>query len=426
MGRSGGGLRMAAMLALANLAASADKATVAVYAPELRATLHLSDGQVGALQGGPFLIGYVLTLLWAGRRNGVLTTGRSLAACIFLWTAGAVLFALAAGYGGLLAGRLLLAIGQAAFAPAALLLLNSLYGQERDGDGRGAAPAISLFTAASSVGRSVGLMLGGTLIGAAMVLSAWLPNLAPWRLSGLALLVPNLVLVALFLRAGSAVTAPTVSSGLVETLRHVGDRARPVLVWTVAGCGMIVVVQACAAWAPSILHRQFNVSVGASGIIVGLITLIAAPLGHLGAGRLLSRSRTGFQRSALLLAAAALLSGAFAALVAMSTAQALTVAALAGLMAASGFGAALVLIRIQPFFPLDLRRGANSLFLAVTTTFGAAAGPAITGLISDHVAADGAQLPLALAVVVAGAGTVVVLAALTTVMFRREPSPTSA
>ncbi len=412
---------MAALLALANLAASADKATLAVYAPELRATLHLTDGQVGALQGGPFLVGYVLALLWAGRGGGAAATGRSLAACVGLWTAGAVAFALAEGYGGLLAGRLLLAVGQAAFAPAALLLLNSLHGEA----GSGAAPAISLFTAASTVGRSLGLMLGGALIGAAMALSAWLPDLAPWRLSGLALLIPNLILIGLFLRRGASAVAPTLSSGLAETLRHVAGRARAVLVWTAAGCGMIVVVQACAAWAPSILHRQFGVSVGASGIVVGLITLGAAPLGHLGAGRLLSRSPAAFRHSGPLLALAALLSAVFAGLVAASTAEALTVAALAGLMAASGFGAALVLIRIQPFFPLGLRRGANSLFLAATTTFGAAAGPAITGLVSDHVAPDGAQLPLALAIVTAGAGSLVMLAAFTTLMFRREPSPTS-
>jgi len=419
------------MLALANLAASADKAVVAVYAPELRTAFHLNDGQIGALQGGPFLVGYVLALLWAGRRGGGATTGRYIAVCIAFWTVGAVVFALAPGYAELLAGRLLLAIGQAAFAPAAILLLNALYGAAQgdepgEASGAGAARFVSLFTAASTVGRSLGLMLGGALITAAVALAARLPDLAPWRLSGLALLAPNLILLVLFLRSRQVVTTSAAASGLVETLRHVAGRARPVLIWTVAGCGMILAVQACAAWAPSILHRQFGVPVGTSGVVIGLITLVAAPLGHLGAGQLVSRSATAFRRSALLLAAAALLSAGFAGVVAASTVEALSVAALAGLMAASGFGAALVLIRIQPFFPRDLQRGANSLFLVATTTFGTAAGPVITGLVSDHVAADGGRLPLALAVVTIGAGSVVALAALTTVMFQRPSSPTPA
>jgi MFS family permease len=397
------------MLAFANLAASADKAVVAVYAPELRTAFHLSDAQIGSLQGGPFVIGYILTLLWAGRRTAAAVTARYVAACIAVWTVGAALFALAPGFPEMLAGRLVLAIGQAAFAPAAILLLNN---EAREAAQAGAARFLSLFTASSTIGRSVGLMLGGALIGAAAVLAAWLPDIAAWRISGLAMLIPNLLLLALFLRSRGTAAAATPSSGLIEALRHVGGPARPALVWMVAGCGMIVVVQACAAWAPSILHRQFDVAAGSAGIVIGVVTLIAAPLGHLGAGWILSRWAAAVRRAGLLLAAAALSSAGFAAGVAASTTEGLTIAALAGLMAASGFGAALVLIRIQPLFPRDLQRSANSLYMAGVTIVGSAAGPAVTGLISDRVSPDGGQLPLALAVVVAGAGSVVVLTVL--------------
>jgi MFS family permease len=296
------------MLAFANLAASADKAVVAVYAPELRTAFHLSDAQIGSLQGGPFVIGYILTLLWAGRRTAAAVTARYVAACIAVWTVGAALFALAPGFPEMLAGRLVLAIGQAAFAPAAILLLNN---EAREAAQAGAARFLSLFTASSTIGRSVGLMLGGALIGAAAVLAAWLPDIAAWRISGLAMLIPNLLLLALFLRSRGTAAAATPSSGLIEALRHVGGPARPALVWMVAGCGMIVVVQACAAWAPSILHRQFDVAAGSAGIVIGVVTLIAAPLGHLGAGWILSRWAAAVRRAGLLLAAAALSSAGF-------------------------------------------------------------------------------------------------------------------
>jgi MFS family permease len=407
------------MLAFANFAASADKAVVAVYAPELRTTFHLTDAQTGSLQGGPFVIGYILALLWAGRRTTMPANGGYVAACIAIWTLGAALFALAPGFPELLAGRLVLAIGQAAFAPAAILLLNAggRYDAGRGAStgastGPGGARFLSLFTASSTVGRSAGLMLGGVLLGAAGGLSVWLPDVAAWRLSGLAMLLPNLMLLSVFLRSREIAIPPVPSRGVIQALRHIGGRARPVLSWTIAGCGMIVVVQACAAWAPSILHRQFDLAVGTSGIVVGVVTLIAAPLGHLGAGWIMSSSRAPVDRAGLLLAAAAVLSAVFAVVVAASTVELWTVMALAGLMAAGGFGAALVLIRIQPLFPGDLQRSANSLYFAAVTIVGSAAGPAITGLISDHVAPDGGQLPLALAMVTAGAGSVVVLAAL--------------
>jgi MFS family permease len=413
------------MLAFANFAASADKAVVAVYAPELRTAFHLSDAQIGSLQGGPFVIGYILALLWAGRRTANPTTGRYIAACIAIWTVGAALFALAPGFTELLAGRLVLAVGQAAFAPAAILLLNSRAREDaRAPTTAGAARFLSLFTASSTIGRSAGLMLGGALIGAAAAWSVWLPDIAAWRLSGLAMLIPNLVLLTLFLGARDVAEEPSnarsASSGLVQALRHIGDRARPALIWVIAGCGMVVVVQACAAWAPSILHRQYDVAVSTSGMVIGMVTLLAAPLGHLGAGWILSRSQAAVDRAGLLLAVAAILSAGFAGLVAASTVEPLTIVALAGLMAAGGFGAALVLIRIQPLFPRDLQRSANSLYFAAVTLVGSAAGPAITGLISDRVSADGGQLPLALALVTAGAGSVVVLAALLTEFSRRE------
>lgn len=397
------------MLAVTNLAASADKAVVSVYAPALRTAFDLNDTQIGALQGGPFMIGYILALLWAGRRSAGVLTGRYVAGCIAVWTVGAVIFALASGFAGLLAGRLVLAVGQAAFAPAAILLLNA---QAREGADAGAARFLSVFTASSTVGRSVGLMVGGALLGATAVLAIWSPDVDAWRLSGLAMLVPNLVLLVLFLRPGGVTASRVVSSGLVEAVRHIAGGARPMLIWTMAGCGMIVIVQACAAWAPSILHRHFELAVGTAGIVIGAITLLAAPIGHLGAGWILSRRPATVARAGVLLASAAVLSAGFAVLIQASSSVFVTYGAFAGLIAASGFGAAVVLIRIQPLFPRDLQRSANSLFFAATTVVGSAAGPAITGLVSDAVAADGGQLPLALAIVVAGAGSVVTLAAL--------------
>lgn len=409
------GLQAALALAAANLAASADKAVVSVYAPELRRVFHLNDAQIGALQGAPFVIGYVLALLWAGRRTADPTTSRYIAVCIAIWTAGAAAFALAPGFNGLVAGRVILAIGQAAFTPAAVVMLNSL---ARDDANAGAARFLSLFTASSTIGRSTGLILGGVLLSATAVFASQLPDVAAWRLSGLAMLAPNLLLLGLFLSAEKAQASPTPSLGLMKAVRHIAGRAPAMLIWTVAACGMIVMVQACAAWSPSILHRQFGLTVANSGITIGLVTLIAAPIGHLGAGWMLSRYAAMFNRSAMVLAIAAIVATGCAVAVWGSTSVAVTVTALAGLMAFSGFGAALVLIRIQPLFPQPLMRSANSLFFVATTIVGSAAGPAITGWVSDVVAADGGQLPLSLAVVVSMAGAVVALASLMLAMTR--------
>tara|TARA_R110002167_G_scaffold23829_2_gene84516 strand:- start:2587 stop:3912 length:1326 start_codon:yes stop_codon:yes gene_type:complete len=403
-GKTGAGLVV--LLGLAHFVGYADRAIPAVFAPGLKATFGLSDGQLGALQGAPFVLSYVLATLWAGRQTArPLRPGPHVGVCILIWTAAAVAFALAPNYPTLLGARMVFGVGQAAFAPVALAMLANAGPIAR-------MQPVGVFTAGSAMGRSGGMLLGGLVLGMAAA-SGLATQIEPWRIAALMMLVPNLILAVSFLARRTTGPAPVATGGgVVEAMRWAGLRPLTLGLYMIAACAMIMMVQSLAAWSPSIIGRQFGMGPGPAAVLVGAVTLVAAPAGHLLAGRGATGRRFMARGPGLALGLGAVM--AIPAVIGLSLAPtpALAAVCLVVLILASGFGAAMALIGLQGLVPGPLQRGTNSLYLVLVTVFGTAAGPMITGMVSDRIAANGLALSLALAIVITGAALVVIVAAL--------------
>lgn len=397
--------RMALLLAAVHFLAYADRAVAAAFAPDIKLTFGLDDASIGALQGAPLFVSYVLATLWAGRRlTRPLRPGRYIGACLLLWTLAGVVFALAPNFPILVGARLAFGLGQAAFAPVAVMLLATA------APVRGVQP-IAVFTAGSSTGRSGGLLLGGALMllaGAAGLGAV----LAPWRAAALVLLLPNLMLAATFLRWRAAPVSESAGPGLAATLAWFRRWPATAALYAAAACGVIVIVQSLGAWAPSILGRQFAVTTAEAGLLTGLAVLVGAPVGHLAAGRVAAGARFAARGPGRPLAGAALTAVAAALGLLLAPGLAAALAWMTLLVAAGGFGAAAVLMGLQPLAPPALRRGANSLFFVLITLVGTAGGPLVTGAVSDLLDPAGERLTLSLAVVVALAGTATAVFAL--------------
>ena len=400
------GPRLVVLLGLAHFAGYADRAIPAVFAPGLKATFALSDAQLGALQGGAFVLSYVLATLWAGRRTArQVRPGTYVGLCILLWTAAAVAFALAPDYSTLLGARMVFGVGQAAFAPVALAMLAT------------AAPIaaiqpVGIFTAGSATGRSGGMLLGGLVLtlAAATGLTA---VIEPWRIAALLMLVPNLLLAVSFLARRTSGPAPApAGGGLADALRWAAGRPWTLTLYMVAACGMVMMVQSLGAWSPSIIGRQFSMGPAAAAVLVGAVTLLAAPTGHLLAGRSATAGQFRAHGPGLALGGSAALAIPSVIGLSLAPTPALAAVCLVALIVASGFGAAMALIGLQGLAPPRLQRGMNSGFLVLVTIFGTAAGPLITGAVSDRIASNGLALGLALAIVVTSAGLIVIAAAL--------------
>ena len=264
------GPSIVALLSAGHFLAFVDRALPSVYAPALKAEFNLSDTQLGALQGPAFVLVFALGTLLAGHGGNRLPKNAVLAGCILVWSLATIGFALAAVYGALLGARLILGLGQAAFAPTALAVL--VAGVVATGQAR----SISVFTSGSAMGRSGALLLGGLALGVLSATGATVLGLAPWRAAVLVLIPPNLIVAGLlFWRVKTPLTGkgPT---GLRAALRHVLANPLGLGLHFLAAAGVILMVQAAAAWGPSILNRAQALDPATSAVVAGVMVLIGA------------------------------------------------------------------------------------------------------------------------------------------------------
>lgn len=397
------GWAMVLVIGAAQFGAYADRALTAAFAADLQAAFALSDAELGMLHGTAVIIPYAAGMIGASLCLRTVRPFLVMGLSVLAWTVAAAGFALATSYAGLLVARMMLGFTQAAFAPAALSVL-ALSSHPRP------PVAISAMTTGSATGRSGGLLVGGALLLFAANLEAM--TLEPWRVASLAMVAPNVLLaLALLARSGLRVPFNSAASGRLVPTLHGLVRA-PVIhaSYFVVAAAAIVIVQAGGAWAPTVLYRDFGLGVADSAMAVGLIVLIAAPLGHLGAGRFAARRPGGhpWPHAPILVGLAATLVSAFALVNASTLAGAAL--ALAGFCAGGGFAAAAALIGLQPMFPAEQRFTANTLFLSSVTLVGYGVGPLLTGLLSDRLGHD--ELRLALLLVTVGALAVAALAGL--------------
>ncbi|MCS6622543.1 MFS transporter [Roseibacterium beibuensis] len=383
---------MLILLAVAHLAAAVDRAIPSVVAPLIRAELALSDQAIGALQGPAFAALYAITLLIAADWMRRFDAHWLAAGAVLVWTAGGLLFALAPTYLGLVCGRVLLGMGQAAFIPAALLMI----GHETSTARR--ARGLSMFTAGSAAGRSVALLIGG------LILSILGPQIAlgftSWRITGIVMVLPNLIVAALLLQAGSWKHLRLRRGlGLSDALQAVAADPGRLISLALVCSGTVLVGQAAGAWAPSILHRNFGLDVHASAVAFGAVVLVFAPAGHILAGWLAGDRRWRIPLDRIMVWSLIAAGGCSAAL-ALDVDVTVASTALIGLTLTSGVATGVGMILFQSQIDVPLRGSVSALLLILTSTLGVGAGPWITGLLSDALGRD-EHLPWALSMTIA-------------------------
>lgn len=373
------------LLALGQFLAMADRNLFAVAAPDAARMLGIADGTLGFILGTAFALGYGLAVAplgrWGddGRRRAMIVGG------LALWTAGSAATAVAQGPAGLIAARIVLGIGQAAFVPAALAVLV-------DGPAAARPWRLAAFTSGSTLGRSVALLAGGAI----------LTMLAPahWRWLFAITAAPNLVLAAmLWTRIRER---PALSTERVK----LATPPLTLVLYLVAAIAPLVVGQAATAWMPSLLVRSLSQTAGGAGVTVGATTLLAAPAGQLLGGWLARRSRVMRERPATVIAAAQWLALPGFLLLALAPTTATIVGAIAWINIVLGVATFAGLFGWQELTPAAARGTANGVFMAVTLLAGAGLGPLLTGVLSQagHGLAPALTVTAAVGAVVASVG----------------------
>jgi MFS family permease len=340
--------------------------------PLLKAEWSLTDGQLGALGGVVALMVGLLTVplsLVADRIGRV----RSVAAMALAWSVASLACGLAASYGQMLAARLLLGVGEAAYGSVGLAVVFTYFPR------RMRATITSAFMAGGLFGSFLGLTLGG-------VIAAHFGWRGAFQLMG----VIGFGLVAAYVavvrtRAASPEDAATMTAarpGARGVAAALFGSPKVVLTYLASGVQLFV-LGALMAWTPSYLNRAYFLDPAvAAALAAGL--LMSSGVGMIVWGVVTDRLCAARpQRRPQLAAAYAFGTFVFLQLALLLPAGLAQIAcALIGLFCAgatTGPAGAIV----GDGTPPALHGAALAVLTLANNLLGLAPGPAVTGLLAD-------------------------------------------
>jgi len=249
---------------------------------------------------------------------------------------------------------------------------------------------------ASSLGRSSAALTAGAIIAAigavALVAPIGLPS--AWRATFLLTALPNLLLLVALLFLMARRTQTAAAPPPLARLR-IMTRAQVALVG--AACAAVVVIQSTAIWFPTLLARLHAVEPARAAILVGLVTLVSAPVGQLVGGRLLDRPAPHSVAPTAIVMLGIATAGVALFLLMATPRLVLALLLLGTANLALGIASVSALAGLQRETPVADRPRINGYFFATITLVGLGIGPALTGMLSDA----GVDATSALAIVAA-------------------------
>jgi MFS family permease len=354
--------------------------------PLLKADWSLSDAELGALSGVVALMVGVLTFplsILADRWGRV----RSLVLMAALWSVATIACALANNFGEMLAARLFVGIGEAAYGSVGIAVLLSVFPRHLR------ASLSSAFIAGGAFGSVLGQALGGTL-------SAHFG----WRWAFAAMAIFGLLVLAVFrlviteprlqaqrksLGAEAAPDAPRQSLALRPLLEALFS-ARSILCAYAGSALQLLVMGALLTWMPSFMARYYGMPPDHAGVMAAGFVL-ASGVGMILCGTLTdwvarrAPTRKWLMAVAYSLACCSLLMLAFR--LPVGTAQLVLIGA--GMLFVGGTAGTASAAVANLTHPAIHATAFATLTLA-NNLLGLAPGPFVTGLIADHIGLLGA------------------------------------
>ncbi|MBU6212065.1 MAG: MFS transporter [Gammaproteobacteria bacterium] len=265
---------LVAVLMLAYVFALIDRQLLSLMVEPIRASIAISDTQVGLLQGFAFALFYTvfgLPLGWlADRRSRKLL----LAAGVAVWSLATAACGFADTFIDLFIARVFVGIGEAVLAPTAVSLIADAFPPHRR------AIAMSTYVSAGSIGAGLALLFGGVAVGLASAVAGF----EAWQTVFLMLGLPGLIVAAMCLTVIEPVrrepppvrAAVRSGEGLWSTLRDNASVLGP----QITGISLFSLMSyALLAWIPTFLLRTHGMPVTQSGFWFGLAFAVLGPTG---------------------------------------------------------------------------------------------------------------------------------------------------
>lgn len=406
---------VAAVLCAAHTVSLIDRFVMALVTEPVRAALHLSDTQLGLLQGTGFVILYCGFAIPVGdvgdgaeRRNLIL-------AGISVWSLATAAAAFTNSFETLFLTRILVGMGEACLIPAGMSLLTAYFAPAN------LARGTAIFGLGANFGYGLAFLGGGAVLALLQANGGLaLPGLgllSPWKgifIFAGATAIPVLIML-LWLREPPR--RRTIEGGVrarltgtAEGLAWLWTNLRSYLPFLTVGALTAVTGYAVTSWSPSLFVRLQGLPTPEASKLIGLIGLAAGPLGTIAGGMLLDRLRSRGVTGAPLVIMGGGCLWALASVAAFCSAPNLPLAI--AMFSLFMFGSTFVLpslyVGMQLLTP-DRYRGIAASFNMMTYTLcGLGLGPTAVGAISDRLPAGAGTLGTAVVIVELAAAAIIV------------------
>jgi len=350
--------------------------------PLLKAEWALTDGQLGFLSGVVALMVGLLTCpisLLADRVGRV----KSIAAMAVLWSVATLLCGLSRSYEQMLAARVLVGVGEAAYGSVGIAVILSVFPKHLR------ATLTGTFMAGGLVGQVLGVAVGGAVAAT-----------HGWRMAFLAIGIGGLLLALaypLVVREAKLASADAADRKQVSWANLRLLFAGRQLKCTYVGSGLqLFVAGALPAWLPTYFVRYYDLPLKEATSLAAMFLAIGG-VGMIGCGMISDRLVDTTHRRALLatsfsIACAAFVAAAFS--LGTGTPQLIMLGA-AMFLAGSAAGPSGAMV--AHLTPASLHGTAFAVLTLANNAFGLAPGPIVTGWLADRIGLLGALqwLPLA-------------------------------
>ncbi len=382
-----------------------DRQIISLLVDPIKKDLHISDTQVGLLQGLAFVTFYAACAIpigWAVDRYPrriICYLG------VTVWSLGATACGLASTFTQLFAARLSVGAGEATMSPVSVSLVSDLFPPHKIGT------AMGIYAMAISLGAGAALMIGGFVVslfaGHAHIDFPLIGAVAPWQAAFIVTGLPGLVVALLaFLLTDPRPKGMIAQKGGDADGRfkaYAATHWKVVLLTYLAFGFAAFTFYTVAAWTPTFLSRHFGLPARDIGYAWGLVVMLAGAAGCLLGGLIIDRVvKSGRDDAPLLVPTCSALS-AWPILVGSYMLPSPTLVLI-------GLGIATVLIGItsasslavwQRIAPPEVRGRITAGFGIASTGFGASLGPVAVALLTDHVFGDPGRVGWSLSVAVA-------------------------
>jgi MFS family permease len=412
-----------------------DRLILAFLVTPLKHDLHLSDTEIGLLQGLAFAMFYSILGIPFGLAADRVNRRNMIAAGVIAWSLMTSCGSLARSFGTLALARMGVGVGEATLAPAAFSTLADYFPRER------LSSAMSVYAMGVQIGVGCALILGGlvaqTVAHMQPIVLGGLGAVEPWRLTFLIVGAPGVFILALLAsmrepprrRSSHRPGAEHSQPGLATALQQIRARWRSTL-----GISIIMACQAMsnyafASWSPTFLERLHHWPKHQSGLVLGALTILCGCVGLFSGGRLSDRwLHLGIPEAPLRVGLISLLGVACTLVPAMlSPSVHVTVA----LLVPGVFFLALPIgcsyASIQMIYPNEVRGTVSAIMLLVLNLLGLTLGTLLPGLLDDRLFHDEQMIGTSIALTAGLAslgGTVAAL--ITFAPYRRDFKDSSA